>query len=109
MQGIQLQTNNPNFEFTVTLEQNKYDIAIRTIGDRTYMSVDCNGADVIDGVLCVPGAIVLPYAYLEGQGGNFVWVTANDNYPNWNNFGTTDFLLYISVAELASLRNGTAT
>ncbi len=103
MQLIALQ-NIPNQTFSITLDQQLYSITLRTIGNETYASVTMNGNDIIDGIKCQPNTPVIPYPYLEGAGGNFSFYTPNDEYPNYEAFDTTHFLLYASNAELAALR-----
>jgi hypothetical protein len=103
MQIITLQAI-PNQTFAVTIDQTRYAITLRTIGDETYASITMNGTDLIDGVKCQPNQPIMPYPYLENGGGNFSFYTQNDEYPYYENFGSTHFLLYASAAELAALR-----
>ncbi len=105
MQILTLQ-NIPNQEQTITLDQVKYILTFRTIGWRTYATININGAatNAVDGAQCMPNEAILPYRYLETPGGNFVFDTPNDEYPLYTQFGITHRLLYASVAELAAYR-----
>jgi len=94
----------PNDEFTITLDAIKYDIAIRTISDVTYMTIIQNNVKIVDSVRCVPFRPIMPYAYLEGDGGNFAFSTTNDELPNYQSFNVTHILLYASAAEIAAVR-----
>lgn len=94
----------PNQHLTITLDQQKYDITLKTITDLTYATISVNGTKVIDNVRCIPLHPLLPYKYLEGVGGNFVFYTTNDELPNYMSFGVTHVLVYASVAELVALR-----
>lgn len=104
MQIVPIQNGLPNQEFTITLDSQKYDIALRTISDLTYATIRINNVKVIDSVRCIPLHPVLPYQYLEAPGGNFAFQTPDDELPNYAQFGVTHILLYATVAELAALR-----
>ena len=44
---------------------------------------------------------VLPYPYMVSEvGGNFYFITENDDYPNYENFGTTCKLYFLTEDEL---------
>lgn len=94
----------PNQRIQFAGDGQQYDIDLRTIDDVTYMDVSMNGTVLISSAPCIPQQLIVPYAYLEGAGGNFVFETMNDNYPNYKNFGAGDVLLYATNAELATLR-----
>lgn len=94
----------PNQRFQATLDNQQYDITIRSIGDMMFMDVTINAVVVATSLPCIVGQPVIPYGYLEGGGGNFVWTTVSGGNPQYANFGTIDVLLYVSVAELATAR-----
>lgn len=82
-----------------------YDIRIWFDGDdMMFMDVTINGVLVAPSCPCIVGQMVLPFAYLEGAGGNFFFTTASGNNPIYTNFGAGDVLLYASHAELATER-----
>lgn len=94
----------PNQRIQFVGDGQQYDISLRTIDDLTYVDVTMNGTVLITAAVCVPQQLIVPYAYLEGDGGNFVFETTSGNYPNYANFGSGDVLLYATNAELATLR-----
>jgi len=94
----------PNQSFSVTLEGNLYALTLRTIQNGTYADITLNGNVLITGTRCVVNKPLLPYPYLEGVGGNFAFVTQNSEYPNYAEFGTTQALYYVTVAEVAAAR-----
>lgn len=104
MQTIPLNNTTPNQQFPVTLDSTLFDITLRTINDRTYVDISINNNIVVRGQICVPGFQLMPSRYMEGLTGNFAFVTANDAYPIYTEFGVTQFLLYASAAELAAAR-----
>jgi len=103
MQTIDLQAI-PNQKFQATLDGVAYNITIRSTADIALMDVIANGVVVATSLPCLVGQPVMPYRYLEGLGGNFVWTTASGNNPQYANFGASDILLYASAAELADAR-----
>jgi hypothetical protein len=92
-----------NQALSVTLENSKYDLSFRTIGDLTYATISKDSVKLVDGVRCVPFRPLL-HPYQENGGGNFSFYTQNDEYPMYTGFGTRYVLLYATAAELASLR-----
>ena len=49
-----------------------------------------------------PGMPLLPYRYQER--GNFLLLTNEGDLPDFTQFGVTQFLVYLTAAELATLR-----
>ncbi len=92
----------PNQSFNIQLDNINYDFTVRFTVN--FMSVDVvrDSIPIISGMRSVPGTPLIPYRYLES--GNFVFVTANDEYPIYTQFGVTQFLLYASMAEIEALR-----
>jgi hypothetical protein len=95
----------PNQTFSITLDSNNYDIEINAATGCVGMSIVRNNIEVVTGMRVVAGFPVIPYQYLED--GNFVFTTANDDLPDWEQFGITQTLVYVSAAELAAIRAGT--
>jgi len=106
MQIIPLQAI-PNQSLSVQLEDNTFDIAIHDCGDIISVTINVNNTPLITGQRAVNGFPILPYAYLEVNVGNFVFVSTNDSqdeYPDWRRFDTDLILVYASPAELEVLR-----
>lgn len=99
MQIIPLQSI-PNQQFQVTLDGQFYDIQLRSIGDMMYATISMNNVQIVSGVRCVVGTPLLPYRYLQGDGGNFVFVTTSGQNPQYENFAAGDVLLYASPSEI---------
>jgi hypothetical protein len=102
----------PNQSLSIQLDNNSFDIRIhscdntpQTPGTPTMsISISVNGAVIIDNQRMIPSWVLIGYRYLEN--GNFLMVTENDEYPDYNQFGITQYLIYASAAELEALRNG---
>ena len=103
MQTIQLQ-NIPNQEFTINLEGVLFKITLRAIYDCMYCDVIANGVAVVSGARCVAGYQIMPSVYQEGVAGNFSFLTQNHELPWWEEFGISQYMLYATAAELASVR-----
>lgn len=97
MINISLQTI-ANQSLNIVLDGNNYTIRLHAC--REIMAVDIirNNIVIVSGMRAVAGTPLLPYSYLED--GNFIFVTQNDEYPNWPYFGINQFLIYASQAEL---------
>lgn len=102
MQIITL-ANIPNQSFSVTLDNNNYDIAINETNGVMALTLSRNNVVVISGSRLAAGSLVLPYKYQED--GNFYVSTLNDDYPYYDQFGITQFLLYFSQTELDETRS----
>ena len=47
---------------------------------------------------------LIPYTYMEGLGGNFIMTVEGDAIPAFADFDVTQFLYYLSAAEVADAR-----
>jgi len=93
----------------MTLDGLQYLIRVWTGFDEApYMDITINNVVIATSLPCLVGQLVIPYAYLEGAGGNFVWSTASGDDPRYENFGGSDILLYASNAEVAAGRAANA-
>lgn len=109
-------TNIPNQSLSIRLDDNFYDIDIFMCATGVQetpffeapimaMNLSRNGTAILTGQRLVAGFPAIPYRYLED--GNFVIITDDDDLPDYNEFGITQFLIYASAAEIAALRAGT--
>lgn len=101
----------PNQSLSIQLDNNQWDILIRACHDNAdgstgIMAVDINinNVEIISGQRAVCGFPIIPYLYLEN--GNIGIVTANDEYPDWRQFGITQYLIYASNQEIEEIANG---
>lgn len=94
----------PNQSLSVQLDETRYDIRLRDIGNMMAVDVSINDELVIEGHRVVGGFPLIPYKYLEGDGGNFIFITDSGDLVYWDQFNITQSLLYFSVDELAVIR-----
>jgi hypothetical protein len=92
----------PNQSLSVQLDNRLYDITIKETHGVMAATIVRDGVTVVSGMRIAPGEPILPYRYQES--GNFIILTANDDYPYYTQFGITQNFLYLSPAELEVLR-----
>lgn len=90
---IQLKAE-PNQIFPIFIGDTSIDIQIKTMRDRTFMSVISNDVPIFSNVQCFASQYVLPYVE-NGIDINFIWVTNYDT-PYYTRFGKEDQLLYLT-------------
>ena len=105
MTTYQIELNNTyaNQEFSISFDEieNSIQVQLRTVNKCVFMSVFVNNEQIGEAFICLPDTLVIPYPYLqEKAGGNFVFRTENGNYPNFENFGSTCNLYFITADEL---------
>jgi len=88
-----------NQSLNVVLDTGEYVLTIREANGCMMADIERDGLAVVTGVRCLTGEPLIPYAYL--QSGNFVFSTTNDDLPDWNQFGLTQGLYYLTDAEMA--------
>lgn len=103
MMNIPLQ-QLPSQSFSAQLNGNGWDFLLKTIEDTTIVSLRLNGNDIIDGGLAVAGGLIIPSVYQENNAGNFFFVTQANQLPFYTQFSVTQYLIYISNAELEAIR-----
>ena len=94
----------PNQEFSITLNGNVYDIGIGATAGVMSVSISLNGTLLVESLHAAACAPLIPAEYLEDGDGNFMFLTANNQLPNYTQFNVTQSLLYFSAAELAAYR-----
>ena len=96
---------NQNFTFQDYDTQTNYYISINTCvyGDAQIaaFTIAINDTLVISGCRAVAGFPLLAYPYQSN--GNFVVLTANDDLPDYTQFGITQYLVYANQNELNAI------
>jgi hypothetical protein len=99
----------PNQSFSALLDGNQWDFVLKTVEDTTTVSLTLNGNDIMDNGRAVAGGFIIPSIYQEYSSGNFFFVTQNFDLPYYTEFTVTQYLIYVSAAELAALRAPSAS
>jgi hypothetical protein len=91
-----------NQAFTVIIDGNTWDFAIKSTNGVMSVSLTLNSVDLIDNTRAVAGMRIIPSQYEEA--GNFVFYTQNFALPDYTQFNITQVLVYYSAVELAAIR-----
>jgi hypothetical protein len=94
----------PNQEFSILLDGQLYDISLKFTAGVMAISITRDGTILISGLRAISGYILIPYLYLES--GNFIFITEEGDYPEYSQFGITQFLVFASQLELEVIRAG---
>lgn len=93
----------PNQELFIQLDERAYQLTLHAAGSDTVgITIVRDGETLISGERIVANTPLLPYRYQES--GNFVFSTDGEALPDWQQFGITQFLTYVSADELIALR-----
>jgi hypothetical protein len=94
----------PNQRLTTRVGTSFFEIELKATAGVMAATVLRDGVIVVRSSRVVAGEAIIPYRYLED--GNFAVTTLNEDLPDWTKFGVSQFLVYATADELASLRNG---
>ena len=101
---IELNNTYANQEFDVNIDGLTVNIHVllqTTDNNALLMSVFVNNEQLGNPFMCFPNQSVVPYEYMVNVlGGNFVFETVNDCYPNFENFGDTCKLYFVTLDEI---------
>ena len=97
----------PTQKFSIILEELRYELRFKKTTEVMVVDITRDGECIVQGLRCLPEQYLMPYQYQEGDGGNFIFVTENDELPDYTLFGVTQFLLYFTAAELEAQRADT--
>src|SRR5262245_38111688 len=92
----------PNQSFSVRLADSLYDITVRSSDGIMVVDIARDTVLIVEGMRALAGVPLLPYRHLES--GNFVFFTANNELPDYNQFNVTQELVYFDAEALASFR-----
>lgn len=95
----------PNQQFSLTINNINMNCELKMAGTNEnpimLFSLQVNGEYVCPHVPCFANQGLLPYKYMVSEaGGNFFFETDFDEYPNWENFGSSCYLYFITQDEL---------
>lgn len=95
----------PNQSLSIQLDDVRYTLRFRDLGGMMSVDISIDETVIILGMRVVAGSALIPYPYLEGDGGNFIFITELNDAPYWPNFGVTQKLLYATAAEIEAIRS----
>lgn len=88
-----------NQSFSIRLDNRRYDIIIKETNGVMSVSIARDNVQIVQGARIVAGFPLINYQYQES--GNFIFLTENEELPDYTKFKSTQTLLYASAAELA--------
>lgn len=89
-----------NQTFNIDLDTRQFTITIKEAAGVMIADVAIDGAPVIIGTRILAGEPIIPYEYL--QDGNLVLNTTDAALPYWDQFGTSQTLLYLTNEEMTA-------
>lgn len=92
----------PNQDLSIQVDDVRFDLTVKEANGCMVISIVRNGETILQGARVVAGSPVIPARYQES--GNFVFETIDDALPYYDQFGTTQFLVYLTAAELEAAR-----
>lgn len=98
---LSLDTANQSMSFVE--DGSFYTVAIRTVFNVSLITITRNGEVVVSSKRCVPSQFLL-MKYQMAEFGNFAFINASNEYPNYVDFGVTTFLAYYSPSEMAGAK-----
>jgi len=95
----------PNQQFSVTINNVNMTVSLKFAGENDngimLFALQINDEYVCPHVPVFANQGLLPYKYMVSEaGGNFFFETDADEYPNWENFGSSCYLYFITQDEL---------
>lgn len=105
MKNISLQAI-PNQSLSIRLDNNIYDIVIKEANGIMGVSITRDNILLNANIRAVSGSPIIPYKYQYIKYGNFVFLTNNEEYPYYTQFGITQSLIYINAQELEAIIAG---
>lgn len=96
----------PSQSLTFQADGQRYAMTIRECNGIMAVTLSVNEVEILSGVRLTLGEGLIPYQYLEADGGNFAIATDTPNaeLAYYTAFGLTQFLVYFTADELAEAR-----
>ena len=92
----------PNQTLSAQIGDQMYDITLRETNGVMSASITRDGISIVSNMRATAGTPLLPYQYQEA--GNFLITTEAEAIPYYDQFGVTQFLVYVTSAEIAAYR-----
>lgn len=94
--------------FSTVLEGDRYDVSLyQSNAGFVLCDLSLNETVVLSGARVVGGQFFVPFPAYFVNHGNFQLLAQGDQLPNTTQFGTTQTLVYYTIAEMAAVLAGT--
>lgn len=94
----------PKQSFNITLGNYSYDLKLFSNDGSMAYDLYIDGVNVIQGFKFVNEVLMLPYEHQE-LNGNLLLVVPEDELPDYESFGSTQFLIYLDADETEVYRD----
>jgi hypothetical protein len=91
--------NIPNQEFEFVVGKKTFMVQLRTIQGLTFASIFLDGEPLLYSQICTPNSFINLYRYIS-VGGKFYFKCVDNEYPNYEKFGSTQQLVFYTEDEL---------
>lgn len=91
----------PNQSFSIRLDDERYMLVFKETAGVMSCDISRNNVQLLSGQRIVAGSPLIPYRYQIK--GNFIFLTENEELPEYSKFGSTQTLIYASIAELEAI------
>lgn len=92
----------PNQSFSTQLLSKRFTFHIKLANGIMIADITCDNTPLVTGERILPNQPIIAYPRLEC--GNFILQTEDDDLPDWQKFGKTQQLIYLTPEEIMSLR-----
>lgn len=89
----------PNQSLTVNVDDLRWYLRIKECNGVMACDVSLNDEPLLLGTRICPGTPIIPYEYLQGNG-NFLLLVDNEDLADWEKFGVSQSLVYVSPEEI---------
>lgn len=89
--------------FTTQVDDDRYTVRIFSIPGTMACDVSRNEIQIVTGQRITNACGLIPFLATEGLHGNFILLTKNNELPNYNKFGITQTLVYMSLEEIKDI------
>lgn len=90
----------PNQQITLTIGSNRWSIRLKVAVSSMIADILLNDRPIVLGQRIAVGTPIIPYDYLSLDG-NFLLLVDGEDLPDWQKFGVSQQLVYVSPEELA--------
>lgn len=94
----------PNQSFSIQLDGLRYFVEIKAARGIMAATITIDDEVAMTGARFFADTPLIPHASLESGGGNFIMTTELDAIPDYTLFDVTQFLFYLTAADLADAR-----
>lgn len=91
----------PNQSFSIRLDNQRYDFVLKETRGVMSVSIARDDIQLLSNCRVCAGTPLLPYKFQEE--GNFMLLTEDEDLPDWTQFGVTQSLVYLSIAEVEEI------